>query len=270
MTLVAKSSKDFALENNMIDSHCHINDRAFVGKEKEYVEDSRQAGVDTFLVVGCDLKTSKDAVRISNEFNGCFTAVGIHPSDSKNAKENDLNEIEKLISNNNVIAVGEIGLDFYWDKEEKIKEHQREYFIKQIELANKYNLPISIHCRDAYEECLNILKNHPVNKGGVMHCYSGSKEMMANFLKLGFYIGIGGTVTFKNAVKVKEVAMAVPNDRYLLETDSPYLAPTPHRGEQNHSKYIPLIAKQIAELRNVSVEQVEKETNENFKRLFNL
>lgn len=270
MILVAKSSRDFALENNMIDSHCHINDRAFVGKEKEYVEDSKKEGVDTFLVVGCDLKTSKEAVRITKEFEGCYAAIGIHPSDSKHAGKNDLEEIEKLVSNNRVVAIGEIGLDFYWDKEENIKQDQREYFIKQIDLANKYNLPISIHCRDAYEECLNILKTHPVKKGGAMHCYSGSKEMMVNFLRLGFYIGIGGTVTFKNAVKVKEVAATVPSDRYLLETDSPYLAPTPHRGEQNHSKYIPLIAKQIAELRNVSVNQVEKETNENFKRLFNL
>ena len=254
----------------MIDSHCHINDEAFLNKEEEYIKEATQAGVNQFLIVGCDLKTSKKAVELVNKFEGCFAAIGIHPSDSKNAGKNDLEEIEKLLINKKVIAIGEIGLDYYWDKDSKIKEDQKRWFIEQIKLANKYNLPISIHCRDAYEDCLNILKEYPVNKTGIMHCYSGSKEMMKEFVKLGFYIGIGGTVTFKNAVKAKEVASLVPSDRYMLETDSPYLAPTPHRGEQNHSKYIPLIRDEIARLRNVSNEQVEKETNENFNRLFNL
>ena len=254
----------------MIDSHCHINDKAFLNREEEYIKNANSVGVDTFLVVGCDLSMSKKAVEIANRYGGCFAAVGIHPSDSKNAGPNDLDEIEKLLSNNKVVAIGEIGLDYYWDKEEHIKAHQKEYFVKQIELANKYNLPISIHCRDAYEDCLNILKEHHVNRGGVMHCYGGSKEMMKEFIKLGFYIGIGGTVTFKNAVKIKEVAAVVPSDKYLLETDSPYLAPTPHRGEENQSMYIPLIRDQIAELRGISKEQVDKETTDNFKRLFNI
>ena len=254
----------------MIDSHCHINDKAFLNREEEYIENANKVGVDAFLVVGCDLAMSKKAIEVASKYKGCYAAIGIHPSDSKFAKEGDLNEIEKMLDNNKVIAIGEIGLDYYWDKEENIKQHQREYFIKQIELANKHNLPISIHCRDAYEECLNILKQHPVKCGGVMHCYGGSKEMMNDFLKLGFYIGIGGTVTFKNAVKIKEVAAAVPSDRYLLETDAPYLAPTPHRGEENQSMYIPLIRDQIALLRNVDPKQVELETNANFKKLFRL
>ncbi len=254
----------------MIDSHCHINDHAFEGFEKEYVSVAKKAGVNSFLVVGCDLAMSKKAVEIANVFEECYAAVGIHPSDSKHAGKNDLDEIEKLISNNRVIAVGEIGLDYYWDKEPEVKEHQKEYFIKQIDLANKYNLPISIHCRDALEDCLNILKAHPVKRGGIMHCYAGSKEMMGEFIKLGFYIGIGGTVTFKNAVKIKEVAANVPSDKYLLETDAPYLAPTPHRGQQNHSMYLSLIRDQIAELRGVDPAQVEKETDNNFKKLFNL
>ena len=254
----------------MIDSHCHINDRAFLNREEEYINNATKVGVNTFLVVGCDLAMSKKAVEVANKYKGCYAAVGIHPSDCKKAKPNDLNEIEGLINNNRVIAVGEIGLDYYWDKEDNIKAQQKEYFIKQIDLANKYNLPISIHCRDAYEDCLNILKEHPVKRGGIMHCYGGSKEMMKEFLKLGFYIGIGGTVTFKNAVKIKEVAKEVPSDRYLLETDAPYLAPTPHRGEENQSKYIPLVRDQIALLRECDPKQVEEETNNNFKALFNL
>lgn len=254
----------------MIDSHCHINDKEFINKEKEYVKESFDDGVKTFLVVGYDLNSSVDAVRIAEEIDCCYAAVGIHPSDSKNAKENDLLEIEKLCSDKKVIAIGEIGLDYYWDKEPKIKEIQKDYFVKQIEIANKYNLPISIHCRDAYEDCLNILKEHKVNKGGIMHCYGGSPEMVKEFIKLGFIIGIGGVVTFKNAVKMKEVALQVPSDKYVLETDAPYLAPTPHRGEQNHSKYLRLIRDEIAKIRNVSSEQVEKETTDNFKRLLNL
>lgn len=254
----------------MIDSHCHINDIVFENKEKKYVEEANSFGVTSFLVVGCDLAMSKQAVKIANSLRGCYAAVGIHPSDSKNAGKDDLELIEKLLSNNYVVAIGEIGLDYYWDKEENIKENQKQYFIKQINLANKYNLPISIHCRDAYEDCLNILKEHLVKRGGVMHCYGGSEEMMKEFIKLGFYIGIGGTVTFKNAVKIKEVAKVVPSDRYLLETDAPYLAPTPHRGEQNHSKYLGLIRDQIAELRGCDPRVVEEETTNNFKRLFNL
>ena len=254
----------------MIDSHCHINDEAFLNREEEYIKNATEVGVDTFLIIGCDLKTSIKAVELANKYPNCYAAIGIHPSDSKNALKGDLDEIEKLVKNNKVIAIGEIGLDYYWDKEENIKNNQKEYFVKQIELANKYNLPISIHCRDAYEDCLNILKEHKVNRGGILHCYGGSKEMMPLFLKLGFYIGIGGTVTFKNAVRIKEVAANVPSDRYLLETDAPYLAPTPHRGEENQSKYIPLIRDQIALLRNEEPDKVEQDTNNNFKKLFNI
>ena len=255
----------------MIDSHCHINDKTFLGKEADYIKEAKESGVTAFLVVGCDFSSSLQAYEIAGGVNCCYAAVGIHPSDSKNAGKRDLEQIEFMIQKEKkIIAVGEIGLDYYWDKDENIKKVQKDYFIKQIELANKYNLPISIHCRDAYEDCLNILKEHPVKRGGVMHCYGGSKEMMIEFLKLGFYIGIGGTVTFKNAVKIKEVAQVVPSDRYLLETDAPYLAPTPQRGEQNHSKYLYLVRNQIATLRNVTPEQVDKETTENFKRLFNI
>ena len=255
----------------MIDSHCHINDKAFLFKEGEYIKEAVNSGVTNFLVVGCDYLTSVKASEITVIYKECYAAVGIHPSDSKNADKDDLKRIEEILQKgHNIVAVGEIGLDYYWDKEEDVKKNQKEYFIKQIDLANKYNLPISIHCRDASEDCLRILKEHPVKRGGVMHCYGGSKEMMNEFIKFGFYIGIGGTVTFKNAVKIKEVAQVVPSDKYLLETDAPYLAPTPHRGEQNHSKYLFLVRDQIASLRNVSPEQVDKETTENFKRLFGL
>ena len=167
-------------------------------------------------------------------------------------------------------AIGEIGLDYYWDKDPEVRNYQKKTFIQQIEIANKLNLPISIHCRDGLEDCLNILKNHKANRGGIMHCYAGSVEMADEFVKLGFLLGFGGTTTFKNAVRPKEVVASIPSTAYVLETDAPYLTPEPYRGQPNHSKYLYLVRNKIAELRNITPEQVEKETTENFKRVFDL
>ena len=254
----------------MIDSHCHINDELYRNNTAEYVKEAEKAGVFQFLVVGFDEKSSEEAVDISHNNESCFAAIGIHPSDAKKALPGDLGKIKKLGSDRKVIAIGEIGLDYYWDKDEDVKAQQKEYFIKQINIANELNLPISIHCRDAIEECLQILKENPVKRGGIMHCYAGSLEMSSEFIKLGFLLGLGGTVTFKNSVRPKEVAAHIPSDSYVLETDAPYLTPHPYRGKENHSKYLYLVRDQIAELRGVSPEQVEKETTENFKRVFGI
>ena len=254
----------------MIDSHCHINDELYKNNPGDYVKEAEKAGVFQFLVVGFDEKSSELAVDIANKYDSCFAAVGIHPSDAKKALDGDLEKIRALASNKKVIAIGEIGLDYYWDKDEDVKKQQREYFVKQIQIANELNLPISIHCRDAIEECLQILKENPVKRGGIMHCYAGSLEMSKDFIKLGFLIGLGGTVTFKNSVRSKEVAANVPNNFYVLETDAPYLTPHPYRGKENHSKYLYLVRDQIAELRGESPEQVEKDTTNNFRRVFKI
>ena len=254
----------------MIDSHCHINDNLYKENPEEYIKNAENSGVFQFLVVGFDKASSVDAVNISKQFNGCYAAVGIHPSDIKKRKENDLEEIRKLAKDEKVIAIGEIGLDYYWDKDEAIKAEQRKYFIEQIKIANELDLPISIHCREAIDDCLQILKENPVKKVGIMHCFAGSVESAKEFIKLGFLLGFGGTVTFKNAVRPKEVVASVPSDSYVLETDAPYLTPDPYRGKENHSKYLYLIRNKIAELRGISPEQVEKETNENFKRVFKI
>ena len=254
----------------MIDSHCHINDELYINNPAEYVKDGENMGVFEFLIVGFDEKSSENAVEIAKKFKGCFAAVGIHPSDAKKAQPGDLDKIRKLAKEDKVIAIGEIGLDYYWDKDEDVKKQQREYFIEQIKIANELDLPISIHCRDAIEDCLKILKENPVNRGGIMHCYAGSLEISSEFIKLGFLLGFGGTVTFKNSVRPKEVVANIPSDSYVLETDAPYLTPHPYRGKENHSKYLYLIRDQIAELRGISTEQVEKETNENFKRVFRI
>ena len=254
----------------MIDSHCHINDELYKEKPAEYVKEAEKAGVFQFLVVGFDEKSSELALDIANKNESCFAAVGIHPSDTKKAQPGDLEKIKELAKANKVIAIGEIGLDYYWDKEEEVKEQQKEYFKEQIKIANELNLPISIHCRDAIEDCLQILKENPVKRGGIMHCYAGSLEISSQFIKLGFLLGFGGTVTFKNSVRPKEVAANVPSTSYVLETDAPYLTPHPFRGKENHSKYLYLVRDQIAELRGITPEQVEKETNENFKRVFGI
>ena len=254
----------------MIDSHCHINDELYKNNPAEYVKEAEKAGVFQFLVVGFDEKSSELALDIANKNKPCYAAVGIHPSDTKNAKQDDLEKIKELAKSEKAIAIGEIGLDYYWDKEETVRLHQKEFFKEQIKIANELNLPISIHCRDALEDCLQILKENPVKRGGIMHCYAGSLEMSREFIKLGFLLGFGGTVTFKNSIRPKEVAKNVPSNSYVLETDAPYLTPHPFRGKENHSKYLYLVRDQIAELRNISPEQVEKETTNNFKRVFGI
>ena len=254
----------------MIDSHCHINDELYRNNPAEYVKEAEKAGVFQFLVVGFDEKSSELALEIANKNEACYAAVGIHPSDAKNTKPGDLEKIKELAKSDKAIAIGEIGLDYYWDKNESVRAQQKEFFKEQIKIANELNLPISIHCRDALEDCLQILKENPVKRGGIMHCYAGSLEMSSEFIKLGFLLGFGGTVTFKNSVRPKEVAKNAPSNSYVLETDAPYLTPHPFRGKENHSKYLYLVRDQIAELRNITPEQVEKETTSNFKRVFGI
>lgn len=254
----------------IIDSHCHINDPVYENNPEAYVKEAKENGISTMLVVGYDLASSKKAIEIAEKFEGVYAAIGIIPAEVKNAKPDDLYEIEKLLKHKKVIAIGEIGLDYYWDKEEPLKKEQIIFFERQIDLANKHKLPVSIHCRDAYEDCYNILKRHPVHKRGIIHCYSGSLEMSKLFTDLGYLLGLGGTVTFKNAIKPKEVAKHVARDKYVLETDAPYLTPTPHRGELNHSKYLCFIRDEIASLKGISPNEVEEDTNSNFNKLFNL
>lgn len=252
----------------MIDSHCHINSEPFIENPQNYIKEARNAGVSSFLIIGTNVEDSLLAIKIANSLDECYAAVGIHPEFAKDIEESDLDKIKEFAKDKKVIAIGEIGLDYYWEKDNKICEKQKEIFIKQIDIANKLNLPISIHCRDATEDCLNILKEHPVKKGGVLHCYSGSYETALEYIKLGFLLGFGGVTTFKNAVKIKEIVKKVPENSIILETDAPYLTPVPFRSQTNHSKYLKYICEEIALLRNTTPELVESFTTENFKRVF--
>lgn len=253
----------------MIDTHTHINDDLYINEDDKYLEKSFLAGVKQFLVIGYDYFSSLTALNLAKKHpDVIFASLGIHPSDVKKRKENDLKKIEDLIDKKYVKAIGEIGLDYYWDKDENIQKEQKEYFIKQIDLANKYHLPIVVHTREAINETYQILKDHPCISGGIIHCYPGSKEMIKQFTDLGYLIGIGGVVTFKNGIKLKEVAREIPLDKFVLETDAPYLAPTPYRGKPNHSKYLPLIAEEIAKLKGLDKEVIIQNSDQNFIKKF--
>ena len=253
-----------------LDSHCHINDDALYPIRDELISRAREAGVGYLLVIGWDVESSKKAVEIAHEYEDIYAAVGIHPENLDGINEDSLKQIEELAHDDKVVAIGEIGLDYHWFHEKEHHELQKIWFIKQIELANKLNLPISIHAREASGDLLEILKNHPVNRSGVLHCYSGSPESLKEFAKLGFYFGFDGPITYKNAVEPKESVKACPMDRILTETDAPYLTPVPFRGKQNEPAYIPHILAQTASLKEVEENQMAEQVKKNFEKLFSV
>ena len=254
----------------VFDSHCHLNDPVLYQNIDEIIENAKKTGVKKFLVIGYDKDSSVLAVKIANKYPECYASIGIHPTEIDHTSEDDYEKTMKLVSNPKVVAIGEIGLDYHWVKEPEKREIQKEWFIRQIEFANDHHLPISIHNRESNEDCLKILKEHTPKYSGVMHCYSGSVEMLDDILNLGMYISLGGPVTFTNAKTPKAVAEEVPLEKLLVETDCPYLTPHPHRGEKNEPKYICLVVEEIARLKDISKKHVEQVTYENACRLFNI
>ncbi len=255
----------------IIDSHVHLNDPKFRDDIDNYIKEANSSNVGLLLCVGANLSTSIEAVEIANKYPNVYASVGIHPTDTLHESFDALNKFDELLKDPKVIAVGEVGLDYFCEKKTiEVEARQLEWFHKFIDLANKHNKPIIIHSRDAIDATYNVLKEHKVNKAGIIHCYSAGKDYVKRYTDLGYYFGIGGTVTFKNARSVKEAVEIIPLDRLLLETDAPYLAPTPHRGETNHSKYIPLMIDEIANLKGITNKEIEEKTTENFFRLFNV
>ena len=252
-----------------LDSHCHLNEERYENCIEEEYKNAINAGVFPLVVIGWDLKSSKKAVAIAEKYEHIYCAVGFHPENLENVSDEALLEIEKLAkSSQKVIAIGEIGLDHHWFKDPKDHENQIVWFVKQIDLANKLNLPVSIHAREASGDIVKVLKEHPLKRSGVLHCYSGSVETMKELSILGFYFGFDGPITYKNAIEPKECVKACPIDRILSETDSPYLTPVPYRGKQNSPAYIPHIVEEMAKLKEISVEHMVEHIEENFKRLF--
>lgn len=249
----------------IIDTHVHLNDDRLFKDIDAHIQSANDKNVSKMIVIGYDKISSLRAVEIASKYDGVYAAIGIHPSEVHKTGSYDLDDIETLISHPKVVAIGEIGLDYYWDK--TYKDLQKEYFIKQIQLANKYNLPISVHMREASLDTFNILKDNPVR--GVMHCYSGSLEMAREFVKLGMYLGISGVVTFKNAREIKEVVQAIDLQYLLSETDAPYLTPEPYRGKLNKPEYVTYVVEKISEIKDIPYEEVINQLNENTNKLFN-
>lgn len=258
----------------LFDSHAHYDDEKFDEDRDDVIQSIHNSDVDKFISAGYSLESSKDAIQLANKYEFIYTTVGISPNDVKTTLQEtmaDIEELEKIINtekNKKIVGIGEIGLDYYWNKENK--EIQKQAFIKQIELANKLNLPITIHTREAVADTLGILKQHPVNKKGVFHCCPLNRELVKEALKLGFYISFAGPVTFKNSKNAQEIVEMVPNDRMLIETDSPYLAPEPVRGTRNDSRNVKYIAEKIASIKQLQIEGVAEITYQNTLRIFNI
>ncbi len=257
------------MEIKFIDSHVHLDDERFDDDREELIKSLYENDIESVLNLGSDLSTSKSAVKLADEYSFIYAAVGCHPHDSKYMNENTMNIFRELAKNKKVIGIGEIGLDYYYDNSDR--ETQRLWFREQIRLSKELNLPYIVHDRDAHEDVFRIMKEeHCSGTRGILHCYSGSVEMAREFIKLGFYISLGGPVTFKKSKIPKLVAKEVPIDRLLIETDCPYLTPEPFRGKRNEPKYVRYVAEEIAEIRGVQVSEIAEKTKSNFKNLFNL
>lgn len=251
------------------DTHVHLNAEQYNEDLQEVIQRAIDHKVTKMLVVGFDRPTIIKAMELVEEYEFIYACIGWHPVDAIDMTDEDLEWIEQLATHEKVVALGEMGLDYYWDKSPK--EIQQEVFRKQIALAKKLKLPIVIHNREATQDIVTILKEENAKEvGGIMHCFSGSPETAMECIDMNFYISLGGPVTFKNAVKPKEVAAAVPLDRLLIETDCPYLAPHPYRGKRNEPAYVTLVAEEIAKLKEITVEELANSTTSNALKLFKL
>lgn len=251
---------------NIFDTHSHYDDMKF-NPDREMVLDTLQSqGVSLVVSCGCDIDTTQFNFDLSQKYDYIYFAAGFHPENLDGANLDDLNIIEKFAKNSKCVAIGEIGLDYHWMNSSK--QEQKDFFEAQLELANKLDMPVIVHDREAHGDTLDILKQYKPK--GVLHCFSGSKEMAKEIIKLGMYIGLNGVVTFSNARKSLEVVKEIPLERLVLETDCPYLAPVPMRGKRNDSSYIPYTAEKIAQVLNIDTQELINITNTNGKRLFAL
>lgn len=256
------------MENEYVifDTHAHYDSDAFDEDRDEVLKQIRESGVAFVLNCSSDYASIEKTNNLTKEYDFIYGALGIHPSDANDFNNDVKSEIiEYVKANKKILAIGEIGLDYYWE-ENPLKDVQRDVFRKQMNLAKELNLPVVIHDRDAHGDTLQIMKEFPCVKG-IVHCFSGSLEFAKECVKLGYYIGITGVVTFKNANKIVEVVKGIPLEKLLVETDCPYMAPVPNRGKRNKSDYISHIIQQIAQIKEISPKQANMEVNNNFMRL---
>lgn len=252
--------------NNIFDSHAHYNDEQFDIDRDSLLASLLEAGIVGIINCGTDVKSSLESLEMAEKYPFVYAACGYHPESAFDFNDDNLLEIDKMLSHRKCVAVGEIGLEYHYDFVPK--DVQKYVFERHLELAVKYDMPVIVHDREAHADTMELLKKY--NPKGVLHCYSGSAEMAKEVLKMGMYIGLGGAVTFKNAVKPVEVAEMISLDRLLLETDCPYMAPVPMRGKRNNSAYIEYVADKIAGIRGISAQELLCITADNTKKLFNI
>ena len=249
------------------DTHAHYDSGSFNADRFEVLDSMKEGNVGLIIDPGCDLISSKAAVSLSEKYDFVYSAVGWHPEDMEKLTEKDYAELCALAEHPRCVAIGEIGLDYYWDA--RYKEEQKELFRRQIELALRLDKPVIVHDREAHQDSFDIVCDYPELRG-VFHCYSGSAEMAKELLKRGWYLGFDGPITYKNARKALEVLELCPMERILIETDSPYLTPVPNRGKRNDSRQLRYVVEKIAEVRGMSFEDVERITETNGRRLFGI
>lgn len=252
----------------IFDSHAHYDDESFNEDRENIIREIKENGVVNVLNCGASMQGARDSVKLADKYDFFYAAVGIHPENAYELTEENYEEIKEMTKNPKVRAIGEIGLDYYWE-ENPPREKQKEVFRRQMELAMELDMPVVIHDRDAHGDTLEIMKEFPQVKG-VVHCFSGSVEFARECLKLGYYIGFTGVITFKNAKKAIDVVKEVPMDRILVETDAPYMAPTPNRGKRNRSDYIKFVIEKIADIKEISVDEVSSVTIKNTKNLLKI
>ena len=254
------------------DSHAHLDDEKFNDDREEIIEKIHKSEIEKFVSVGYNIESSKKAIELSKKYQFIYSTCGISPNDIPQTEEELWKKLEKITSlvkkSNKVVAIGEIGLDYYWNKENK--DLQKKAFIEQIKIANRENLPIVIHTREAVMDTLDILKQNPVHKNGIFHCCPLNRELVKEGLKLGFYISFAGPITFKNSKNASEIIKMVPNNRILIETDSPYLSPEPLRGKRNDPRNVKYMAKKIAEVKEIPLEEIAKITYQNAEDIFEI
>ena len=253
----------------IFDTHSHYNDKQYTQDREAVLASLEDAGVTQVVNVSASWKDLQDTLELIQKVPFMYGAVGIHPDHVGELNEERLRQLREYCHRDKVVAVGEIGLDYHWNVEPK--EVQQEWFVSQLHLATEEKLPVIIHSREASQDTFDIMKKeHAGTTGGVIHCFSGSAEMAKEYVKMGYYIGVGGVVTFKNSRVLKEVVKSIPLEHIVVETDCPYLAPTPHRGKRNSSAYLPLVIEEIAKLKGITAEEVENATYENAQRLYGL
>lgn len=251
------------------DTHAHLDDEKFSADRAAVIQRAKQAGVGLIVNVGYDVEHAKNTVAMTKEYDFIYGSVGIHPHEAKELDENALEELYRLVREPKIVAVGEVGLDYYWNHSPH--EVQKKVFRQMITFAKEVNKPLIIHDRDAHQDIFDILKEEgAMQVGGIFHCYSGSWPLAREAVKMGFYISLAGPLTFNNAAKLWEVVKMVPLDNLLIETDCPYLAPMPFRGKRNEPAHVIKIAEKIAEIKGVSLEEVANKTTENGKKIFNI